>query len=45
VDLSDVQRVAQGADQLAAQLGDGSRLRRGGGDAVQRGLGTFSARS
>jgi hypothetical protein len=45
MDLVDRERLAQRADQRAAQLVAGSRVRRGGGDAVQRGLGAVSARS
>jgi hypothetical protein len=45
VQVIDGQRLRERVDQLAAQLGGGTRLRRGGRDAVQRGRGAVGARS
>jgi hypothetical protein len=45
VDGVDGQRLAQGGDQLAAELGGRTGLRRGAGDAVQRGVGGVTARA
>jgi hypothetical protein len=39
------QQLSQGVDQLAAQLGRSVRLRRGAGDAVERGVGASRARA
>jgi hypothetical protein len=39
----DREQLVQRSNQLAAQLGRGTRLRRGDGDAVQRGLGASCA--
>jgi hypothetical protein len=45
MDRVDGQRLAQRGDQLIAELGCGRGDRRGGGDALQRGLGGIAARS
>jgi hypothetical protein len=45
VDLVDRQRLRERADQRTAELGGGTGLCRGRGDAVQRGLGAGGARS